>query len=263
MFEEGASIVEEAVGLLLEETEQDGSPQAVREGLTELAAYSMIVKDGETGTVHRMVQEVVRGRIPEERRREWIERALRLVNDFSPPEPGDVRTWPVWNVLRPHAAVVTDYADRAGITDPTAQLMSQMAVLLYTKSLYEEAELLMRRALKIGEDSFGQDHPNVAIRLNNLAQLLKDTNRLAEAEPLMRRALEIDEDSFGQDHPNVARDLNNLAQLLKATNRLAEAEPLMRRAVEIFEASLGPDHPNSKIARDNLEGLLAAMRPGP
>ena len=53
----------------------------------------------------------------------------------------------------------------------------------------------MRRALAINEKSFGPDHPNVAIRLNNLAQLLKATNRLAEAEPLMRRALAIDEKS--------------------------------------------------------------------
>ncbi len=49
----------------------------------------------------------------------------------------------------------------------------------------------MRRALAIDEKSFGPDHPNVAIDLNNLAQLLQATNRLAEAEPLMRRALAI------------------------------------------------------------------------
>ncbi len=62
----------------------------------------------------------------------------------------------------------------------------------------------MRRALAIDEHSFGPEHPNVAIRLNNLAQLLQATNRLAEAEPLMRRALAIDEQSFGPEHPNVA-----------------------------------------------------------
>ena len=38
----------------------------------------------------------------------------------------------------------------------------------------------MRRALEIDEASFGEHHPTVAIRLNNLAQLLKDTNRIGE-----------------------------------------------------------------------------------
>ncbi len=56
----------------------------------------------------------------------------------------------------------------------------------------------------IDEASFGPGHPNVAIRLNNLAQLLQATNRLADAEPLMRRALAIDEESFGPGHPDVA-----------------------------------------------------------
>ena len=62
----------------------------------------------------------------------------------------------------------------------------------------------MRRALAIDETSLGQEHPDVAIDLNNLAGLLQATNRLAEAEPLMRRALAIDEASLGNDHPKVA-----------------------------------------------------------
>ena len=108
------------------------------------------------------------------------------------------------------------------------------------------------------EASCGNDHPNVAAALNNLAQLLQDTNRLAEAEPLMRRALAIDEKSYAPDHPDVAIDLNNLGQLLKATNRLAEAEPLMRRALAIDEKSYVPDHPDVAIRLNNLAGLLYA-----
>jgi len=38
--------------------------------------------------------------------------------------------------------------------------------------------------LAIAEQSFGPEHPDVAINLNNLAQLLRHTNRLAQAEPL-------------------------------------------------------------------------------
>ena len=121
-----------------------------------------------------------------------------------------------------------------------------------------EAEPLYRRALAIDEASYGPDHPNVAIRLNNLAGLLQDTNRLGEAEPLFRRALAIDEASHGPDHPNVAIRLNNLAGLLQDTNRLAEAEPLYRRALAIDEASYGPDHPDVATGLNNLAGLLQA-----
>jgi tetratricopeptide (TPR) repeat protein len=112
--------------------------------------------------------------------------------------------------------------------------------------------------LAIDEQSYGKDHPTVAIRLNNLAGLLQATNRLAEAEPLMRRALAIDEQSYGKDHPDVAIRLNNLAALLQATNRLAEAEPLMRRALAIDEQSYGQDHPDVAIGLNNLAQLLWA-----
>jgi hypothetical protein len=41
--------------------------------------------------------------------------------------------------------------------------------LLQATNRLAEAEPLMRRALEIDEKSYGPDHPNVAIRLNNLA----------------------------------------------------------------------------------------------
>jgi hypothetical protein len=82
--------------------------------------------------------------------------------------------------------------------------LNNLAQLLQATNRLSEVEPLMRRALAIDEDSFGNEHPNVARDLNNLAQLLKATNRLSEAEPLMRRALAIDEDSFGNDHPRIA-----------------------------------------------------------
>ena len=42
----------------------------------------------------------------------------------------------------------------------------------------------MRRALDIEEKSLGPDHPNLGIRLNNLAAQFQLTNRLTEAEAL-------------------------------------------------------------------------------
>ena len=133
-----------------------------------------------------------------------------------------------------------------------------LALFLKDAALYAEAEPLIRRALAIDEQSYGKDHPKVALRLNNLARLLQATNRLTEAELLYRRALAINEQSYGKDHPRVAIVLNNLAQLLHATNRLAEAEALFRRALAIYEESCGKDHPDVATCLDNLAQLLKA-----
>jgi hypothetical protein len=65
----------------------------------------------------------------------------------------------------------------------------------------------------IDEKSFGPDHPNVAIRLNNLGVALPDTDRLSEAEPLFRRALAILEKSRGPDDPSAKRVREYLQEL--------------------------------------------------
>ena len=73
----------------------------------------------------------------------------------------------------------------------------------------------MRHALVIDEKCYGAEHPNVAIRLNNLAELLQATNRPTEAEPLLHRALSILVNRLGNDHPNSVVVRNNHQALLK------------------------------------------------
>lgn len=103
------------------------------------------------------------------------------MNDFAPEAPDDVRTWPVWDPLRPHAMRVIELAEAENVEQPVSTLLNELPVLLKTKGIFSQAEPLYRRALTIDERSFGNDHPNVARNLNNLAALLKDTNWLAEA----------------------------------------------------------------------------------
>ena len=272
MFEEGSAIVAEAFRELCQKHRAiprwlqavwiamvPSAAPDLGDALAELADYSMITLEEETLTVHRLVQEVTRRRIDEGDGKVWVVWALRLVHEYcSERSAVDVRTWPVWDPLRPHAGRVLEHAGKVGDPEPASTLMNELAVLLNSKALTTEAEPLYRRSLAIDEESYGQNHPRVAIRLNNLAQLLKATNRVSEAEPLMHRALAIDEASYGQNHPRVAIDLNNLASLLQATNRVSEAEPLMRRALAIDEESYGQKHPRVATHLNNLAMLLQA-----
>ena len=258
MFEKSIDIVKEAVELLTGKKLTKKSKLKIDDILAELAAYSMITRQKEGFTVHRILQEVIRSRIPEESRPDWIEKALQIVNNFAPDNSDDVRTWPVLDVLRPHAELIAQTADQAQIIEPTSRLMSVLGIYLHFKGLYNEAEYWLNQALEIFEKSLGQNHPNVATSLNNLAELLRSTNRLSDAEPMYRRVIKIFEKSLGQNHPNVATALNNLAELLRASNRLSEAEPMYRRALKIDEASFGPDHPNVAFDLNNLALLLKA-----
>jgi len=238
-----------------------GDPAAdVEAALAELRRYSLLQRpedpsDDAPGEVHRLVQLITRDR-QTEKQSAALMAMLAVVDAAITGDPCDVRTWPVWRRMQSHVALVIEAADAAAITTPSSRLMNQYGLYLRATNRLADAEPLMRRALAIDEASYGPDHPNVAIRLNNLALLLQDTNRLGEAEPLMRRVLAIDEASYGPDHPSVATGLNNLASLLKDTNRLGEAEPLMRRVLAIDEASHGPDHSSVATGLNNLASLL-------
>jgi len=230
---------------------------AINEALAQLADHSLMELEADTFACHRLLQAVLWDRLPPDARKSWGQVAVRLVNAYAPPEPQDVRTWSVWNQLRPHVIkLLSRIGDDANSN--AAKLMNELGLHLDAKALFDEAEPFYRRALDIDEKSVGLEHPQVAVSLTNLAQLLQATNRMAEAEPLMRRALVIDEKSFGPDHPKVAIRLSSLARLLHATKRMAEAEPLMRRALVIDEKHFGSEHPD--VARDlnNLAQLLQA-----
>jgi tetratricopeptide (TPR) repeat protein len=232
-----------------------------REALADLAGYSLVRFDaaGEAVLVHRLVQEITRGRVPAAARPEVLQLALDAVNAVAPVEAQDVRTWGVWTPLAAHAEAVSGHGDADGLAEPTGRLMNQLGLYWQARGQFAVAEPLYRRGLAILERSLGPDHPDVARVLGNLAVLLLATNRLVEAEPLLRRALAILERSLGPDHPDVATTLGNLAGVLQATNRLVEAEPLYRRALAILERSLGPDHPDVATVLNNLAEVLRAI----
>ncbi len=240
----------------------EASDTDVYQARSGLYAYSLISRvtdedGGSTGfVVHRLVQDFARRAMSDERRAQALREALQWVNVAFVGDPDDVRSWVVLDPLAQHALAVTRAADEAAIAEPTGRMMSMVGSWANAKARYSESELLKRRSLAIGESSLKANDPELAIRLNNLAELLRGTNRHAEAEPLYQRALTIDETNYGPDHPNVARDLNNFGVLMQDTNRLIEAESLMRRALAILEKSLGANHISVARNTGNLAHVL-------
>jgi tetratricopeptide (TPR) repeat protein len=229
-----------------------------REALAGLAKLSLARVEAESGVVviHRLVQEVARSRGDVAERQQALRTALDAINSVGSGAATDVREWSVWTPIAAHVAAVAAHADEANLADPTVRLMNSLALYYGARGRYREAEPLLRRALAIDEQIFGKEHPNVAVRLDNLAQVLLDTDRHDEAEQMMRRALAIAERSLGAGHPTVATILNNLGQLLLATDRLDEAQQVLRRALAIDERFYGSDDPAVSTILNNLAQAL-------
>ncbi|NEO61572.1 MAG: tetratricopeptide repeat protein, partial [Moorea sp. SIO4G2] len=79
---------------------------------------------------------------------------------------------------------------------------------------YSEAEPLYQQALKLRKQLLGENHPDVATSLNNLAGLYDNQGRYSEAEPLYRQALKIAVQQLGENHPNTQTISRSLSRLL-------------------------------------------------
>ncbi|WP_293071758.1 MULTISPECIES: tetratricopeptide repeat protein [unclassified Moorena] len=117
---------------------------------------------------------------------------------------------------------------------------------------YDQALLWLEQGLELTRDRLGEEHPDVATSLNNLAVLYYRQGRYCKAEPLYVQALEMKKKLLGTEHPSVAISLNNLALVYNYQGRYCKAEPLFVQALEIRNKLYGQEHPRLAISLNNL-----------
>jgi tetratricopeptide (TPR) repeat protein len=130
--------------------------------------------------------------------------------------------------------------------------LEELARVLEAKTDYTESEPLHREALAMRRKLLGEEHPDVAGSLNNLAVCLDLQNRHAEAMSLFEQAHAIDQRVYPSDHPRLVLDLNNIARCLQSLRRHREALPLYEQAVSMAERLYPGDHPYGAMALHHL-----------
>lgn len=166
---------------------------------------------------------------------------------------------PLWSKAFVITALVLSLSSSVYAQEVLWEKLNGKAKTLFKQKRYPDALSVAKEALKVAEDTFGHDHPNVAISLNYIAELYVMKGTYAEIEPLYKRALEINEKALGEDHPDVAISLNNLAELYYNQGRYKEAEPLYRHALKTLKQTLGADHPEVAITRESMRALYKKM----
>jgi tetratricopeptide (TPR) repeat protein len=127
------------------------------------------------------------------------------------------------------------------------------------QGFYDLAEPWHEQCREVTRRRLGDNHPDVATSLNNLAALYNSQGRYKEAEPLYLEALDLLKRLLGDNHPYVAtyvaQSLNNLAVLYNAQGRYKEAEPLHLEALDLCKRLLGDNHPDVATYLNNLAYL--------
>ncbi len=236
---------------------------ALNNAVASLRRYSLIQKDGDALSLHRLVQAVARDRLSGDGREDWAYTAVRLVNSAFPVGSEDLEpgTWPQCAQLLPHALAITACAVAMEIeANDTSHLLNQIGLYLRGVADFAGAKSALERALAIDEKTHGPDHPAVATDLNHLGLVFWDLQDLDSAKYSYEQALRIDEAANGPDHPTVATDVNNLGLVFYDLGMPVRARECFERALAISRKAYGPCHREVAVHLNNLGLALHRLR---
>ena len=224
-----------------------------------LSDYSLIRQQPEieSYSIHRMVQEVLRDGMSQRIRLRWIEKVVDTIAHATP-DVGKFENWPWMARLLPHAIQVIHLAKKCQFESKSlAYLLGCVGYYLVDQGRYGEAEPYYQQSLEMYRKLLGDEHPDVATSLNNLAGLYESQGKYEEAEPYYQQSLEMRRKLLGNEHPHVATSLNNLAGLYESQGKYEEAEPYYQQSLEMRRKLLGNEHPS---VATSLQGLAVLYK---
>src|SRR5208283_442112 len=126
---------------LLEGNIVDGAD--ARDTLAGLVSWSLArwMADGEGFTVHRLVQEITRHRLPDNNEKEnALNAVLDLLNARLPSLDWDEKGWRLWEQLAPHCRTLLDHLSGHVLEPKAVRMMNQYGVWLQNRGRYTNAE---------------------------------------------------------------------------------------------------------------------------
>lgn len=106
----------------------------------------------------------------------------------------------------------------------------------------------------------GEEHPNTAIGMANLAALYRYTTDYPKAILLLQKALDIEQRILGWEHPSIASTLNNIAEVYLAARQFSESETRYLLALKIAQKNLGELNPKTANILSNMASLYTQKR---
>jgi len=233
------------------------SERGTRNVVKALYGYSLVeVVDGNTISMHRLLQEAIRKSMDAADQLEWASRALSVINSAFPNSPWEVSGWPTSERLFSHAAeVISERRESLKVPSETlGRLLSDTGVYLRSRALFPLAHAYLVRALPITETALGPNHPTVATTLNNLAGVLQDQGDLAGARALFERALAI-----ARLRPSSSAESLALYRLSQIALENGHSEPALRMTAMTYIVDKTIGHTDEAFDLQSLIELATTL----
>lgn len=215
-----------------------------------LAALFLLLIVGFSVTVTLFWQQAVR----ERQKAEAIADLLQNIFASSDPRTTQGQTVTTRDLLD-HSVqrIDTDLASQPVLQ---AELMQLLGLVHRSMGLYDQAQELLEKSLRIYRGVLSNDDLRVTNNIHNLANVLRDKGENAIAEQLIREALELQRQSGNTRNLDYAAGLTNLGACLEDKGRLDEAEALYKESLALKR--ILPEAEPEDIARslNNLGKLV-------
>lgn len=233
------------------------SPFGILDIIEALSHYSLIERKEDNISIHRLVQDVSRELLGAERRKQWSEIALNLIDHGFTFDEYQLDTWEKCARLLPHIPTVIAHAkEESALPATAARLSHNMGDYFRHQGEFDEALQAIEHALSVRLEIFGQDNVAYARSLSYCGEVYHEKADFRKAYSCFEQALSIQQKNLGEINEDVARTLNYLGLLLQDQGKYDEAKPCLEEALAIRKQMLGDMHPATVASLNNMGSLL-------
>lgn len=203
----------------------------------------------DTLQLHRLVQLVLRDRMPPQRRVDMRHGAHLLLANLDPNDPADPTQWPRYQAILPHA-----YASGVlACEDPwVRQLVIDLMVYLFFWGDHHESVALGRRAIEAWSEMLEETDPQVLQVAGKLGPYLCILGQYSEAAEINQRTLELRRQVSGDNSEETLDAELSVAFDLKAKGDFLLAREMNEEVYHKAKALYGVDDPVTLAAAHDL-----------
>jgi tetratricopeptide (TPR) repeat protein len=228
-----------------------GDPIRLARAIRDIQRYALARFDHRSNTLqmHRLIQQVLVGRMDEQQRTVMRESAHTLLANANPGNPNLSDQWRRYQALRPHLvkSEAVSSADRR-----VRQLVFGMVQFLYYWGDHEGCENLAGDAYRNWREGL-EEHDGQLLALSRFLAHIKWVNgKYAEAQQLNERTLDVYRNEFGDEDEGTLNAMSNLAKSLRASGDFDQALTLDQAAFETARRQFGADDPATLALAHNL-----------
>jgi tetratricopeptide (TPR) repeat protein len=240
--------------LIVEHANEDSA--SLDRSLEILHKYSFVsLMEPGSISVHRLHQTVAKDQLDLSSRQARASRVVNLLND-SFPDPENVDQWNLAGRLLPHAIAITDECESNNVVlAATASVLTKIGAFARARGQGQLELRAFERSLRMRERLYVDDHPDLALSLNEYGRALEALASFSQAEEHHRRALDMRRRLFSSDHEVIAHSLSNLAINAHSQGDSRTARPLAEEALAMLRRLFPGDHPDVASGR----GILALV----